>query len=527
MIPVVDEIVNRSWSGVGSAKRHLFANRTNGLASPSSSSYPNFNDSPSKLPDGLEENPLHPLSDTPENLIKYKKEVVRLSDVQLHESPLSPQSLSTHSSSLGNAGSNSTSLKNHNQQNQNSRSAAGSVRSSASFEIRRRPNQKVGNDIPNFVPSKDVEMASATPLPPSPEKSSSKSHSKSLTASGEGRSASKAVPHGRSQAVSPTPYSSGQSSSIPPSHQLKEIKSTPKSSAAWEQISSPTSISLPAPPLSLPTYLQLELSSVRPSPLYIRRPEKIDFPYESLHVKLNRLQNFIYLPPHLEQVLWFGTLACLDAWLHAFTILPLRFLKAFSIFGQSLIYRASQGIQFMVKSVYFSTRKAWARRQTQGKVDTDFNPLDRARSRQRHSSNNRSLPKDSRRRPSGQKENRRIGDSHSHSRRKSGNGDLEEQYTSKSLPPDLLPSHKADILKGLLIIFSCFILMYFDASRMYHGIRGQAAIKLYVIYNVLEVILRVRNQQPHADLNSLDRSVTAYSQHLDKMYLSVFCLQKL
>jgi hypothetical protein len=29
--------------------------------------------------------------------------------------------------------------------------------------------------------------------------------------------------------------------------------------------------------------------------------------------------------------------------------------------------------------------------------------------------------------------------------------------------------------------------MYFDASRMYHWIRGQAAIKLYVIYNVLEV----------------------------------------
>lgn len=33
--------------------------------------------------------------------------------------------------------------------------------------------------------------------------------------------------------------------------------------------------------------------------------------------------------------------------------------------------------------------------------------------------------------------------------------------------------------------------MYFDASRMYHGIRGQAAIKLYVIYNVLEVCDRL------------------------------------
>ena len=32
------------------------------------------------------------------------------------------------------------------------------------------------------------------------------------------------------------------------------------------------------------------------------------------------------------------------------------------------------------------------------------------------------------------------------------------------------------------------ILMKLDASRMYHSIRGQAAIKLYVIYNVLEVL---------------------------------------
>lgn len=35
------------------------------------------------------------------------------------------------------------------------------------------------------------------------------------------------------------------------------------------------------------------------------------------------------------------------------------------------------------------------------------------------------------------------------------------------------------------------MLTWFDASRMYHSIRGQAAIKLYVIYNVLEVFDRL------------------------------------
>lgn len=32
-----------------------------------------------------------------------------------------------------------------------------------------------------------------------------------------------------------------------------------------------------------------------------------------------------------------------------------------------------------------------------------------------------------------------------------------------------------------------FLLSFMDASRIYHSIRGQSAIKLYVIFNVLEV----------------------------------------
>lgn len=33
------------------------------------------------------------------------------------------------------------------------------------------------------------------------------------------------------------------------------------------------------------------------------------------------------------------------------------------------------------------------------------------------------------------------------------------------------------------------MLQYVDASRLYHSVRGQAVIKLYVIFNVLEVSL--------------------------------------
>ncbi|KAL9103293.1 MAG: hypothetical protein Q9187_009023, partial [Circinaria calcarea] len=81
--------------------------------------------------------------------------------------------------------------------------------------------------------------------------------------------------------------------------------------------------------------------------------------------------------------------------------------------------------------------------------------------------------------------------SHSGSNRKRHRTTGQKHRKIKSAPSALMPNDKADILKGLLILISCAILMYFDASMMYHSIRGQAAIKLYVIYNVLEVCDRL------------------------------------
>ncbi|KAI0081882.1 DUF747-domain-containing protein [Panus rudis PR-1116 ss-1] len=56
----------------------------------------------------------------------------------------------------------------------------------------------------------------------------------------------------------------------------------------------------------------------------------------------------------------------------------------------------------------------------------------------------------------------------------------------------LPPSQKADILKTLLLIISIVILgPLTDASKIYHSIRGQDTIKLYVIFNALEIADRL------------------------------------
>jgi hypothetical protein len=56
----------------------------------------------------------------------------------------------------------------------------------------------------------------------------------------------------------------------------------------------------------------------------------------------------------------------------------------------------------------------------------------------------------------------------------------------------LPPSQKADILRTLLVIVSFTLLIPLaDASKIYHSIRGQDTIKLYVIFNSLEIADRL------------------------------------
>ena len=281
---------------------------------------------------------------------------------------------------------------------------------------------------------------------------------------------------------------------IPAPLQLYDSKGNLKSSATADTVASPVPSSIPIPPLSIPTYLQLELSSSRPSPLYIHRSATSDIPYESSRVKIERLQNFFLLPFQLEQALWFGTLACLDAWLYSFTILPLRFLKAVYILAKSWIQNIVRELGFLIGFIYAGTGRMWRRRrwstdEAQTDIAVDATDGDHVKDRTTTDQMTPQPHSDSRLRWPARTPARVI--SHPESKRKGRQNYAQRHRRLRSIPSLLQPNHKADILTGLLIIISCMILMRYDASRMYHSIRGQAAIKLYVIYNVLEVICYV------------------------------------
>jgi hypothetical protein len=263
-------------------------------------------------------------------------------------------------------------------------------------------------------------------------------------------------------------------------------------SSSVEQPHSP--VHIPLPPMSIPTYLQLELSSSRPSPLYIYRSASSEYPYESSKIKFERLLNFLLLPPQLEQVLYFGSLACLDAWLYTFTILPLRFFKALFVLISWWYEVLIRETRFILGFIYHGAGRFW-HRQREGRDRPDSSNQSRSTSRVRPPISTTSSYQTRQGRTAelvNGNSAREPSKLEQENRHQSRQGWGRRHRRTKSVPSSLSSHHKADLLQGAVIIFSCIILLRFDASRMYHSIRGQAAIKLYVIYNVLEVRLKAR-----------------------------------
>ncbi|KAI1370626.1 DUF747-domain-containing protein [Hypoxylon crocopeplum] len=267
---------------------------------------------------------------------------------------------------------------------------------------------------------------------------------------------------------------------------------------------SPILPTVPLPPMSLPTHLQLELAGQRPSPLYIHHSRSADIPYESSAVKFERLKNALFLPPYLEQVLAFGTLACLDAWLYTFTILPMRFIIALGVLVKWWAYVVWKEARWVLGYVWQGTWRLWQRGRrgralSRNRSDSSqaASESERSQSRARESSSSSNLQHNGTTRHRTASET--AGMSGLETSRLNGNGVLHppkhpmprpggfRHRRTKSIPSNLTSYHKADLLQGFVLICSSLALMNLDASRMYHFIRAQSSMKLYVIYNILEV----------------------------------------
>lgn len=260
---------------------------------------------------------------------------------------------------------------------------------------------------------------------------------------------------------------------------------------------SPLPPAFPIPPLSAPTFLQLELAAQRPSPLYVYQSYTSDKPYESSAVKFQRLKNFLFLPPLLERTLIIGALACLDAWLWTLTILPMRFCLALKVLVGWWGYVLAKEVKWVIGFVWEGLGRMWQRgrrgrdisRQPSYTSSKSGDLPSRSPSRVREASKDRivSGSSTSARRPEAVR--MRTGTNGfplpNIPRARSHRGPFHHRRT-KSQPSNLSSFHKADLLQFAVIIVSSLMLTQLDASRMYHFIRAQSAVKLYVIYNLVE-----------------------------------------
>lgn len=430
-------------------------------------------------------------SDTDRVNLDGGKGVLRLSPTQLFELASSPK-LSAIPALVGDPSDVHSANSNQSPRKSELQSMAGPLEQNPTQDSdeRSQSGKRSGSTMALPFPRKNTGQRSPTPISIEDNNATHRPHSASRTVSTpllrRARSNSKlgGVAHG-------SIVQSKSSKSVPAPLDLDVKTSILKPQRVDETLPSPMPPSIPLPPLSIPTYLHLELSSQRPSPLYIHRSATSDIPYESSRVKIERLMNFLLLPPQLELVLWFGALACLDAWLYTFTILPLRFFKALYILSVSWGKNTATEARSIGAFIYAGMGRMWRRRQKKPYVPPTENTINSTSNIdgleiQKTSSLNPPPPSPQFQFPQSS-ENPDALHSHSEPSRKRHHNSGQKHRKSKSAPSALMPNDKADILKGLLVLISCAILMYFDASMMYHSIRGQAAIKLYVIYNVLEV----------------------------------------
>ncbi|KAJ8656542.1 hypothetical protein O0I10_007865 [Lichtheimia ornata] len=77
----------------------------------------------------------------------------------------------------------------------------------------------------------------------------------------------------------------------------------------------------------------------------------------------------------------------------------------------------------------------------------------------------------------------------------------------------LRPSQKCDLLKGFLAMITCTVMSMLEPSRIYHSIRGQAVLKLYVIFNCLEVFDKLCCSVGNDILDALFSKSTLGNQH--------------
>ncbi|KAJ2824598.1 hypothetical protein GGI24_003364, partial [Coemansia furcata] len=203
---------------------------------------------------------------------------------------------------------------------------------------------------------------------------------------------------------------------------------------------------------------------------YVAELESSEFDH-NIHLKRQRVSQFMRVPWHVEKLLWFGIAICFDALIYVFSILPAKFVRALLQLSIALFFELPVFIEQMCMSSYTQVAigvlpEAWAQRLVLV----------------------------------GRRTQQLVG-------RLSGRMD-EGATLGGSVVRWLSPTQLFDFYRGLLLVVTCAILYHMDAAQMYHSIRAQSSLKLYFIFSALDIFDRLLSSFGHDVMDALQSTVT-------------------
>ncbi len=168
------------------------------------------------------------------------------------------------------------------------------------------------------------------------------------------------------------------------------------------------------------------------------------------------IQNFLKVPYALESLLWLGFLVCLDSFVYVFTYLPVRCLNALLLLILDISAWALPAQLVHLRSALVAPVLSGAGRDDQN-------------------------------------DESRVGATSSYFQR----------------------TNAYDLARGILVLTGCYALQMLNMSRVYHYIRGQTMIKLYVLTSMLEILDKLMSSfgqdafdSLHFQLRSVQNTVT-------------------
>ncbi|KAJ1722775.1 hypothetical protein LPJ53_002831 [Coemansia erecta] len=196
-----------------------------------------------------------------------------------------------------------------------------------------------------------------------------------------------------------------------------------------------------------------------------------------IHLKRQRISQFLRVPWSVEKLLWFGVAICFDALIHVFSILPAKFIRATVTLALSVFYDLPELIDSAFASAPAQTVLHALPGPWNGRVLAAGRGI-------RHWTC------------------RLCGRSNSDQAVNS------DGTSSQNISRWLSPSQLFDFYRGLLLIFTCVALCRIDTAQMYHTIRAQSSLKLYFIFSALDIFDRLLSSFGHDVLDALQSTVT-------------------